>query len=527
MLPFNIHADYLPKRRESSPRMLQKKLPALKPIIYSIFVYIIYVYLLTLKPFQFSHTFFHQYLNTNRNPFMVFHGGGHPGDVLLNLAMFLPVGFGVGYLLNCLRVKHSLAMFITVGFCFSISFSIEILQLFLPRSFTLADLLANTVGAYGGFRFAHQRNRPAIHQLLHSLYNNRQSFYVKVAVVYGLLCSVSFIMPSYCNSFRNWNLDYPLLIGNEASMDRPWEGEIYRLSIYDRVMAEQEVRQLFNSGLHEPVSERFLEGLLLECTFQDSSVTYKGVLADDLRFSESPTNLKEKRHHRGRLIENNSILETERSASKLLSQLMGTNQFSIVVWFRPSSLTQGGPARIVSSSVNVSRRNFTLGQSGPRINLRVRTPVTGDNGRYISLTSQPVLTDENVQSIAATYHRGEARLFYNGELTQPFTSDTNKFLPFILGFGDHKMGRIACYFMLLFPLGSLAQRTVSGKIEKTISTGVIFFPFALSSLLKMTVLQHSPDIYLLKNCVFISAITVLLNMSYRLVSSKLQAERMA
>ena len=48
--------------------------------------------------------------------------------------------------------------------------------------------------------------------------------------------------------FSNWDSNYPLLIGNEATLDRPYLGEIFLVAIYDRVISDAEIQQNFNAG---------------------------------------------------------------------------------------------------------------------------------------------------------------------------------------------------------------------------------------------------------------------------------------
>jgi len=56
----------------------------------------------------------------------------------------------------------------------------------------------------------------------------------------------------------------------------------------------------------------------------------------------------------------------------------------------PDSAEQTGPARIISFSSDASTRNFTLGQHGDRLVLRLRTPFTGPNGTNPEVEIFPV-----------------------------------------------------------------------------------------------------------------------------------------
>ncbi|MHC4505059.1 MAG: family 16 glycoside hydrolase, partial [Planctomycetota bacterium] len=64
----------------------------------------------------------------------------------------------------------------------------------------------------------------------------------------------------------------------------------------------------------------------------------------------------------------------------LLAACKATNALTIETSMLPKDLKQDGPARIISFSQDAQNRNFTLGQSGGKLGLRLRTPLTGVNG---------------------------------------------------------------------------------------------------------------------------------------------------
>jgi len=100
------------------------------------------------------------------------------------------------------------------------------------------------------------------------------------------------------------------------------------------------------------------------------------------------------------------------------------NQLSIAIWLKPANLKMMGPARIVSLSADPGNRNFTVGQTLDRINFRVRTPLTGNNGSKVNLISLPILNSRKPQLVVATFYRGEAKLYYNNRLIRSSISDT-------------------------------------------------------------------------------------------------------
>jgi len=45
----------------------------------------------------------------------------------------------------------------------------------------------------------------------------------------------------------NWAMDHTLLLGNEATYDRPWTGTIKSIAIFNRFMSEPEVAERVKS----------------------------------------------------------------------------------------------------------------------------------------------------------------------------------------------------------------------------------------------------------------------------------------
>ena len=75
--------------------------------------------------------------------------------------------------------------------------------------------------------------------------------------------------------------------------------------------------------------------------------------------------------------------------------LINGKGFSLEVWIYSANNNQHGPARIVSYSLNPSYRNFTLGQEGSALIIRLRTENTNLNGTEPMLIVEHVFTHSN------------------------------------------------------------------------------------------------------------------------------------
>ena len=62
----------------------------------------------------------------------------------------------------------------------------------------------------------------------------------------GRLRSVGFVPGNFADAA--WNPDFPLVVGNEDGGERPWDGDIHLLAVYDRALSELEVAENFAAG---------------------------------------------------------------------------------------------------------------------------------------------------------------------------------------------------------------------------------------------------------------------------------------
>ena len=98
---------------------------------------------------------------------------------------------------------------------------------------------------------------------------------------------------------------------------------------------------------------------------------------------------------------------------RLLAACRKTNQLTIEVTLTPADLKQRGPARIVTFSTNSASRNFTLGQDGKNLILRLRTTRTGNNGTKPQVTLCK-LTAGKPHHVIVSYFPGRLFCYVNG-----------------------------------------------------------------------------------------------------------------
>lgn len=111
-----------------------------------------------------------------------------------------------------------------------------------------------------------------------------------------------------------------------------------------------------------------------------------------------------------------AALEDRRNVDRVRKTLMDSGRVSLEVVLKTDSLTQGGPARIVSFSRNAMSRNFTLAQEGHALVFRLRTSRTDHNGMLPELIVPGVFDDSRFQHLVVVYNGATVRLYVDGKL---------------------------------------------------------------------------------------------------------------
>lgn len=99
------------------------------------------------------------------------------------------------------------------------------------------------------------------------------------------------------------------------------------------------------------------------------------------------------------------LVASTANASTIESRCNASNEVTVEAWIKPASVSQGGPARIVtmSASGNVPDRNFTLAQDGDHFVFRLRNTGAGvvekqsNGGVALALTHVAVTARANGQ----------------------------------------------------------------------------------------------------------------------------------
>jgi VanZ family protein len=291
-------------------------------------------------------------------------------DFAANVLLYAPLGF--------VLQRRSFSMILLIAI--AISASTETLQIWTFGRFSSPfDVLANVCGAAVGAaaaRLVSSRMLPVDSVALERL--------TIPAIVIAAGVAVSTI-PVTANNLSDWNLDFELLLGNERTGDRPWEGTISSLALIPSEVSRSELREMNDPA--NPVLRKELENW-------DAYVLVEPIHLDGGEAIALPADI----------------------AQRFGRSARTRNAFTVVAWIESAGIRQAGPARIVTFSRDQFNRNFDLGQAGERLVFRVRTPTTGANGNDRRTETREILESDRELVVAATYDGGIGRIYVNGQL---------------------------------------------------------------------------------------------------------------
>jgi glycopeptide antibiotics resistance protein len=442
-------------------------------------VYLLYLFIFTLAPFEFSDYWLNQTFSIGLKMFIKL----EVLDAISNIILFIPFGFLFSKLVKYNHEEFTKVIWIPVISGAFLSGIIEVTQLFLHRTTSIIDFVTNIGGTVSGFYLAYHN---VIVRNIFSFINRiwkKNIFRVCLTCIYILLLTIIVLMPSRKNNFNNWDDNFHFLIGNEATFDRAWEGEIFMAAVYDRALRKDQAHEFYRSGVNvDHLKERHNNGLTAFYNFMEGN----GDIVHDVSIDQNPLNLKGNEIEwisggNGVTIYKDKYLKSIKSGIKITRALRQTSQMSIEVWLRTSNLTQSGPARILTLSESPDQRNFTLGQQRSGLHLRVRTPQTGINGSRIHLKVNSILEKYKIHHIVASYNRGVAKLWIDGQLCRKSLKADSDYLSDLLKMGRNLTARISVLMILFFPFGFL-MRGCFNKIKLILTLLITAgFVFAIES----------------------------------------------
>lgn len=375
-----------------------------------------------------------------------FNNSSDLSDRLVNVLLFVPLGFGFTGLRQTRKLGTTAKLATVLIVSTGLSFTVEVMQTFLPsRNPSLSDIFTNSLGGFLGFLCFHLWRFQIFSSLLAFIEKSKDYLSLKklTAAFIGymvLAFLISSALPSATN-LRNWDLTFPLLLGNERTGDRPWQGYVSEVYIADRAISKEEVARAFSDKrLFDVIGDSLLAGYQLtgKGSYRDRTghlpaLTWRGQPPD----AQDGT---------GVFLSPSHWLETAAPATSMSQKIRETSQFTLSTTVATTDTAQTGPARIISLSSDGSHRNFTLAQQGTHLVFRLRTPITGENGAYPELVVPNIFADTKPHHLVINYS-GAVLQIYIDDLQNSHSFDLNKLGP--------KSYKILLYELIFIPLGCL------------------------------------------------------------------------
>lgn len=370
-----------------------------------------------------------------------FNFGSSVKDYLQNILLFIPFGIGLAKITASKNAKNNLVKTLAITLLTStiISTTVELTQFLLPtRTSNLTDIIYNSLGgALGGFIYCQRKQ--IIEFIVGIITGNPQKLSIKSILYaiagYCLLVILGLWILLISVNLSNWDDDFYLAIGNEVTGDRPWNGNIHSLYISDRGLNRSEVAQVFKQPdsffAQLPNLVTSLVFTKSQPFYQDSqkqipNLLWQGNLSiaaiNQANYSTIQTP--------SILVNSQQWLKTEEPASLLTEKLKNNSEFSLSLVVATNELAQTGPARILAFSQGTKAHNLIVGQDNTNLDVRLRTPITGNNANQPEFFVPNVFNDRQLHQILIIFAQKKLN-FYIDQPDNQYTFEFNSYNSFL------------------------------------------------------------------------------------------------
>ncbi len=329
---------------------------------------------LTLFPFRFDFsvtTIFHMY------PFLLATSVKNSNflDLFLNILLFIPFGFGLSAQVRKRGNSRWAAFLVALILGALTSYMVEVIQFYIPeRDSGWMDVFSNTSGSLVGFLLFELCGGALLvaaskcESLFETWLSPRRAallLFVYFAVWFGISVPLQ-------NQTRlsNWDPQCSLFVGNDASSQHLWKGQVSRLQIWNRALSEQTVQALKNGTTGNDINA----GLLGSYVFTDSP-PYRDLanLLPPLQRISARSQI-----HNRDISESDSPswLSSRIPVENLTREIMKSNQFTVHLVVRPPEAFEDSSGYIVSLSQSENNVNFHVREEGDYLVFWFRDPLS-------------------------------------------------------------------------------------------------------------------------------------------------------
>lgn len=338
-------------------------------------------------------------------------------DWLLNVALFVPFGFGLGMALRR-RYSNGAALLIATAGSFAFTFTIETLQVFMPtRTSSWYDVSANTCGGILGFLialgfrvWAEEMLSDARDCLARGVRGKSMAGVFTGLAILGVAGSAWLGRGA---TLSNWDPTYPLVIGNMPNGGASWQGRVREIGISSKALAAGDEERVFSEGFSNVTGKSLL-------------TLYKpGSLGDrqDLAGISPPLDWKPNnpapQGSEASFKMNGPWLESRSAAAQVAERIRETNQFSVYADFDADPAYQPGVLPIIGMCRDEDHCNFLLAHYYLSLVFRVRTPITGESAARSDYHQRQLLSLATEHRVLVTYDGATLRFFADGTEAGP------------------------------------------------------------------------------------------------------------
>jgi VanZ family protein len=424
---------------------------------------------------------------------------------LLNTLLFVPFGFalsGFARARGTSRLK-SLGLALVAGAF--LSYAIELVQIYIPaRDSAWDDVFSNTLGSFLGMALGFVMGDFILHKLV-AWETQVESWLIfpritAVSILYfGIWLAVSIPLQRQ-SRLNNWDPDSFLTIGNDARGESPWEGQAFRIRLWNRALRPEEVSELGSPA--DPHSS-LNSGLLGAYDFSHSPP----ILDETSSLPPLVLELAELRapaahqSHRGRA---KPLLVSESPVTKLSRAVQATNQFTVLFEGVPR-FGEESEGTIVEASTRKGVIDFRLIQSGVDLAVEIRSALASRKSYLVWRVPRAFAPKEKF-SIVFAYDGALGSLFLNGVRAQEsyYLSPGAGLVRMLVRIKSAELAAYSVlYHSLVFlPMGILfgfairKYSTRKGLVSLVVLTGIILSSALLEGLL-VWISGRQPSIMLL------------------------------
>jgi glycopeptide antibiotics resistance protein len=366
---------------------------------------------LTLFPFRFDFAFRHP-LRTS--PFLlgpsVKHGGHF--DFALNVLLFIPFGSGLAAQMRKRGASRSAALVVALTAGAVTSYVVEFIQFYIPmRNSGWDDVLSNSTGSVAGFLLFELCGDTILKKLgklegaLEGWLSPRRTAVV-LLVYFGVCFGVSILLQQETH-LSNWDAQCALYVGNDASGQRAWKGQVVRLQIWNRALPENLVHRVVARDPEVDTES----GSLASYEFTTASP-----YLDERKFLPALTwmpGTPSFSNAQALEMDGRSWLGTKIPVADLTREIQKTNQFTVHIVCTPAEI-QNADRRIFSISRSAENVNLHLRQEGTNLVLWFRNPLS-ERRSILAWYVPRVFEVGQMRDILASYDGADASIYVDGK----------------------------------------------------------------------------------------------------------------